>query len=140
MEPPTFELITVVDRDVAAFSAFGRPVLDAIAARRHLVGWVVATDDLDATSRRLGLDVSRGARTKPDGTTLSWQLAGVARALTTGALPIFIEWGGSAELHPGKAEACGARTVPVAAARCPLSAASAAAESSTENRSPWRPA
>jgi hypothetical protein len=25
--------------------------------------------------------------------------------LTTGALPIFIEWGGSADLHPGKAEA-----------------------------------
>ena len=98
------ELITVVDRDVAAFSHFGRPVMDAIAAGRHLVGWVVATDDLEAISRRLGLDVSRGARTSPDGTTLSWQLAGVARALTTGALPIFIEWG-SADLHPGKAEA-----------------------------------
>src|SRR5215207_2288681 len=38
------ELITVVDRDVAAFSDFGRPVMDAIAARRYLVGWVVATD------------------------------------------------------------------------------------------------
>jgi hypothetical protein len=99
------ELITVVDRDVAAFSDFGRPVMDAIAAGRHLVGWVVATDDLDAISRRLGLDVSRGARTRPDGIRLSWQLAGVARALTTGALPIFIEWGGSADLHPGKAEA-----------------------------------
>ena len=99
------ELITVVDRDVAAFSDFGRPVMDAIAAGRHLVGWVVATDDLDAISRRLGLDVSRGARTRPDGIRLSWQLAGVARALTTGALPIFIEWGGSADLHPGKAQA-----------------------------------
>jgi hypothetical protein len=99
------ELITVVDRDVAAFSDFGRPVMDAIAAGRHLVGWVVATDDIDAISRRLGLDVSRGARTRPDGTRLSWQLAGVARALTTGALPIFIEWGGSADLHPGKAQA-----------------------------------
>ena len=99
------ELITVVDRDVAACSDFGRPVMDAITAGRHLVGWVVATDDLEAVSRRLGLDVSRGARTRPDGTTLTWQLAGVARALTTGALPIFIEWGGPADLHPGKAPA-----------------------------------
>jgi hypothetical protein len=99
------ELITVVDRDVAAVSDLGRPVMDAIAARRHLVGWVVATDDLEAVARRLGLDVSRGARTRPDGTTLTWQLAGVARALKTGALPIFIEWGGAADLHPGKVEA-----------------------------------
>ena len=99
------ELVTVVDRDVAACSDFGRPVMDAIAAGRHLVGWAVATDDLGVISRRLGLEVSRGARTRPDGTTLSWQLAGVARALTTGALPIFIEWGGPADLHPEKAPA-----------------------------------
>jgi hypothetical protein len=65
------ELITVFDRDVAAFSDFGRPVIDAIAAGRHLVGWVVATDDLAAISRRLALDVSRGARTRPDGARLS---------------------------------------------------------------------
>lgn len=99
------ELITVVDRGAAARSDFGRPVMDAIAARRHLVGWVVATDDLETIARRLRLDVSRGERTRPDGTRLSWQLAGVAEALTTGALPIFIQWGGSADLHPGKAHA-----------------------------------
>ena len=96
LETAYVELVTVVDRDVAACSDFGRPVMDAIAAGRHLVGWAVATDDLGVISRRLGLEVSRGARTRPDGTTLSWQLAGVARALTTGALPMFIEWGGSA--------------------------------------------
>ena len=99
------ELVTVVDRGVAAGSDFGRPVMDAIAAGRHLAGWAVATDDLGVVSRRLGLEVSRGARTRPDGTTLSWQLAGVATALTTGALPFFIEWGGSADLHPGTAPA-----------------------------------
>ena len=99
------ELITVVDRDVAARSDFGRPVMEAIASRRHLAGWVVATDDLEAVARRLDLDVERGARTRPDGTRLSWRLAGVARAMKTGALPIYIEWGGAADLHPGKAEA-----------------------------------
>jgi len=99
------ELVTVVDSDEAASSDFGRAVSEAIAAREHLVGWVVATDDLEAVARRLRLEVVGGSRTKPDGTTLSWQLAGVGRSLETGALPIFIEWGGPDELHPGRAEA-----------------------------------
>ena len=35
---------------------------------------------------------------------LSWQLAGVA-SLAAGAPPIFIEWSGPDELHPGRAKA-----------------------------------
>ena len=99
------ELVTVVDSDEAASSAFGRAASEAIAAREQLVGWVVATDDLETVARRLRLEIVRGSRTRPDGTTLSWQLAGVDRSLETGALPIFIEWGGPDELHPGRAEA-----------------------------------
>jgi len=98
------ELVAVVDSDEAASSDFGRPVLEAVARRERLVGWVVATDDLEGIARRLDLDVAGGSRTKPDGTTLSWQLAGVAPALEAGALPIFIEWGGPPELHPGAAK------------------------------------
>ena len=99
------ELIAVVDPEVAASSDFGRPVLDAVAIHERLVGWVVATEDLQGIAQRLGLDVARGSRTKTDGTTLSWQLAGLAPALDAGALPIFIEWGGPPELHPGAAKA-----------------------------------
>lgn len=99
------ELVTVVDSEEAASSYFGRPILEALATREQLVGWAVATDDLDSIARRLSLDVARGTRTKADGTTLSWQLAGVARALDTSVFPFFIEWDGSPELHPGKAEA-----------------------------------
>lgn len=99
------ELVAVIDSDEAATSDFGRPVLEAVARRERLVGWVVATDELQSIARRLDLDVARGSRTKPDGTTLSWQLAGVAPALHTGALPIFIEWGGRPKLHPGAAKA-----------------------------------
>jgi hypothetical protein len=99
------ELVTVVDPDEAASSDFGRAVSEAIATHEPLVGWVVATDDLEAVARRLRLEVSRGSRSRPDGTTLSWQLAGLASSLKTGALPLFIEWGGPDELHPGKAQA-----------------------------------
>ncbi len=98
------ELVTVVDSDQAALSDFGRAVSKALATREGLVGWVVATDDVGAVARRLRLEVVGGSRTRPDGTTLSWQLAGVD-SLETGALPVFIEWSGSDELHPGRAEA-----------------------------------
>ena len=99
------ELVAVVDPAEAAASEFGRPVLEALASREGLVGWAVATDDIEETARRLGLDVDRGSRTRPDGVTLSWQLAGVGRALATGILPFFIQWGGPPELHPGSAAA-----------------------------------
>jgi hypothetical protein len=97
------ELVTVVDSDEAASSDFGCAVLKTMTTGRHLVGWVVASDELEAVAYRLSLEVSRGSRTRPDGTTLSWQLAGLASSLETGALPFFIEWGGAHALHPGNA-------------------------------------
>ncbi len=99
------ELIAVVDRDVAAASDFGRPVLEAVANGQRLFGWVVQTDDLRGAATRLGLEVVQGSRTRPDGSTLAWQLAGVAPALATGALPIFIEWDAAPGFHPGAAVA-----------------------------------
>ncbi|HEV2777148.1 MAG TPA: VOC family protein [Solirubrobacteraceae bacterium] len=99
------ELVTVVDREVAAASDFGRPVLDAIAKGQPLVGWAARTDDLQAVANRLGLEVQRGSRTRPDGSVLAWQLAGVAPGLAGGALPFFIEWDVPPELHPGAADA-----------------------------------
>ncbi len=97
------ELVTVVDRDVAAASEFGRPVLHAIAKGQSLVGWAVQTDDLQGIADRLRLQVERGSRTRPDGLRLAWRLAGVAPGLAGGALPFFVEWDVPPELHPGAA-------------------------------------
>lgn len=97
------ELVAVVDRERAAASDFGQAVITALANARPLVGWAVATDDLDAVASRLKLDAGRGSRTRPDGSTLRWRLAGVAPALSTGALPFFIQWDAPPELHPGAA-------------------------------------
>ncbi len=99
------ELVAVVDRAEAATSELGRPVLEAVASGERLVGWAVATDDLHRIATRLNLEVTRGSRLRPDGSTLRWQLAGVAHALSTGALPFFIEWDAPPELHPGAAVA-----------------------------------
>ena len=105
------ELMTVVDAAEAAESVVGRAVLEAIEAGERLVGWAVATDDIEVIARRLSLEIIDGSRTRPDGVTLSWKLAGVGRGLETSALPFFIQWEGAAELHPGSAKA-GHRVTP----------------------------
>jgi Glyoxalase-like domain len=99
------ELITVVDVDEAEQSEFGRAVRRALTEDRPLVGWVVATDDIDAVAKRLDLEVEEKSRETSDGSTLSWRLAGVERALKTGALPCFVQWDVPPEQHPGAAEA-----------------------------------
>ena len=97
--PDYLELIGVADRAAAAESEFGRLVLDA---GDRLVGWAVATDDLDAVAARLGVDMQRGSRKRPDGVRLAWRLAGVTEALrSAGTLPFFIQWDGPSGLHPG---------------------------------------
>jgi hypothetical protein len=97
------ELVAVVDREEAAGSEFGRAVLDAVASGRWLVGWAVATDDLAHIAKRLNLEVTSGARTRPDGSILRWQLVGVGRALADGGWPFFIQWIAPPGGHPGAA-------------------------------------
>lgn len=97
--PDYLELIGVVDAAAAAGSDLGRSVRDA---GEGLLGWAVATDDLDAVAGRLGLEIERGARSRPDGVRLAWRLAGMREALESGGfLPFFIQWEGPGELHPG---------------------------------------
>ncbi|MGB9186068.1 MAG: VOC family protein [Solirubrobacteraceae bacterium] len=99
------ELVTVVDPAEAATSDFGRPVMEALASGDRLVGWAARTDDLQSIASRLSLQVTPGFRTRPDGSTLAWKLAGIAQSLATAAMPFFIEWNVPPELHPGAAPA-----------------------------------
>jgi Glyoxalase-like domain len=113
--PDYVELVGVVDPETAASSDFGRLVRDT---SEGLVGWAVATDDLDAVAARLGLHIERGSRKRPDGVRLAWRVAGLAEALQSGgALPFFIQWEGPGELHPGgdHSAPAGVRWVEVAA-------------------------
>ena len=97
------ELMAVVDESAAAGSWFGRHVADTVAEREQLLGWVVATDEIEPIGRRLGLEVTSGSRARPDGSTLTWKLAGLENAMESNAFPFFIEWDGPAEAHPGAA-------------------------------------
>ena len=99
------ELIAVVDVEEADRSEFGRAVRRALTEDRPLVGWVLATDDIDAVAKRLDLEVEEKSRETEDGSKLSWRLAGLERASKTGALPFFVQWDVPPEQHPGAADA-----------------------------------
>ena len=81
------ELVAVADPARARESAFGRAVADGDG----LVGFAVEPDDLDAATARAGVDQMRGARERPDGTMLSWSMAGAEEAIPRG-LPFFLRW------------------------------------------------
>lgn len=98
------ELITVVDVDEAEQSGFGRAVRRALTEDHPLVGWVVATDDIHGIAKRLDLEVEEKSREAGDGSTLSWRLAGLDRAIKTGALPFLVQWDVPPERHPGAAD------------------------------------
>lgn len=98
------ELITVVDVDEAEQSEFGRAVRRALTEDHPLVGWVVATDDIDGIAKRLDLEVEEKSREAGDGSTLSWRLAGLERAVKTSALPFFVQWEVPPDRHPGAAD------------------------------------
>jgi hypothetical protein len=93
------ELVAVADPARARESAFGRAVADG----RGLVGFAVEPEDLDAATARAGVDQMRGARERPDGTMLSWSMAGAEEAIPRG-LPFFLRWD-AAESNPARVAA-----------------------------------
>ena len=102
------ELITVVDRETASGSAFGRWVAAAIPGRP--LGWAVRTDSIEAVARRLGQPVVAGSRIDPTGALIAWRSSGLDVAVREPGLPFFIEWGDGAPFpgaaavrHPGGA-------------------------------------
>lgn len=97
------EVLAVVDAAEAATDEFGRFAGHQVAGGDRLVGWCLATDDLDHVAAERGLDAEQWSRDLPDGSTLSWRLAGLEVALREPYLPFFIAWDGPPERHPGRA-------------------------------------
>lgn len=93
------ELVTVADAARAGESAFGRAVRDGDG----LIGFAVEPEDLEAACARAGVDQVRGARERPDGTLLSWSMAGAEEAIPRG-LPFFLRWDDDAS-NPARAAA-----------------------------------
>jgi Glyoxalase-like domain len=69
-------------------------------------GWftmAAVSDDLDAVASRLGIEVDSGSRTRPDGQTVRWRMAGLDDERREPWMPFFLTWDISHELHPGRA-------------------------------------
>jgi hypothetical protein len=92
------EIIGVADENEALRDPMGRWLLAHTATGDPLMGWCCETGDIERLARRLGLQLERGGRERPDGTRLTWRLAGRERAL--GARPFFIAWD-EPEMRPG---------------------------------------
>ena len=88
---PYLEIIGVADPARAAQHPFGQWVGARAAEGDTLAGLMVEPDDFAAVCARLSLTPVPGERGRPDGTRVSWQLAGVAEALAR-TVPCFISW------------------------------------------------
>jgi len=99
---PYLEIIGVADENEALRDPMGRWLLANTAKGDPLMGWCCETSDLVGTARRLDLAVERGGRERPDGSRLSWRVAGRDSAL--GARPFFIAWD-DPDARPGLLEA-----------------------------------
>ena len=99
------EIVGVVDEAEAEGSAFGRSVLERTTDGDGWLVIVVATDDVDAEAARLGLEVTTGARNRPDGTEVRWRMTGLDAPQREPWMPFFMTWDIPDELHPGRQRA-----------------------------------
>lgn len=99
------ELIGVVDEEEARGSSFGQTMLDRVARGDSWYMVVVSTDDLDGIAARLGLEVTPGARRRPDGAEIRWRAAGFEDPRREPWMPFFITWDVPPDLHPGRLRA-----------------------------------
>ena len=99
------ELVAAVDEPMAAETAFGRGVLERAARGGGWFTIAAVADDLGAVATRLRLEVGSGSRTRPDGQTVRWRMAGLDDQRREPWMPFFLTWDVRDELHPGRARA-----------------------------------
>ncbi len=99
------ELLAVVDPLEAESSPIGRWISNVSRSGDRFVAWCVSTDDIEGVAERLGLAITRGSRSLPDGRSLTWRSAAFDLIADHPDLPFFISWDGPLELHPGRARA-----------------------------------
>jgi hypothetical protein len=97
------EILAVVDHPEAQTSPVGRTIRAAIGDREHLIGWCVATDDIDRVAAHLRIPIASGERIRPDGVRLSWRSVGFMSHPDDRSIPFFVQWDVPDDLHPGRA-------------------------------------
>lgn len=85
------ELVEVADPE-APMVGFTARVAEVAASGGGLALWCEREDDIDAAAAARGYDVVPGLRENPDGTVISWRVAGVPQACAHPTLPFLIQW------------------------------------------------
>ena len=98
-----FELMTVFDPEVADATPLGRFVVQRIERGDSLIGWMVTGDGLDERLEANRLEPAPSGRRLPDGSEVTWRLAGLETMIAAPPLPGFIEWD-KPEAFPGLTE------------------------------------
>ena len=80
------EIIGVADENEALRDPMGRWLLANTATGDPLMAWCCETGDIERVARKLGIALERGGRDRPDGSRLSWRVAGRDAALRRSAL------------------------------------------------------
>lgn len=99
------EFLAVVEHSVAVASPFGRFLAGLTADGDRWFTVCIADDDIEATVARLGLELTAGARRRPDGQEVRWRGAGLEDSKREPWLPFFIEWQVPPEGYPGRMSA-----------------------------------
>jgi hypothetical protein len=94
------ELMAVVDESES--SPLADWVTRTVSAGDRLGALCLRTGDAAKVAARLGTTPLEMGRTRPDGVTLSWKLAGLEDMLATPGTPFFIEWDVAPEDFPGR--------------------------------------
>ena len=85
------ELVAVVDASEAAESSFGSWVLSEASDPPRVNALCLRTDDISLLASDRDIEPVAMSRARPDGSTLSWKLAGIERTISDG-YPFFVEW------------------------------------------------
>lgn len=85
------ELVEVDDPD-APMVGFTARVAEVAAAGGGLALWCERVDDIAVEAALRGYEVVPGTRENPDGSALSWRVAGLPQACATPVLPFLIQW------------------------------------------------
>jgi len=97
------ELMAVVDPAEAATSPMGRWVARHTTTELNPAAVCLRTDDIDPVAAVLGETPESMSRKRPDGSILTWRLAGLTGMLGPDNLPFIIEWHCEPHDHPGAA-------------------------------------
>lgn len=85
------ELVEVADPQ-APRVGFTARVAEVADAGGGLALWCERVDDIEAEAAVRGYEVVPGTRQNPDGSVLSWRVAGLPQACATPVLPFLIQW------------------------------------------------